>query len=409
MNSPAREAGAAQAPPRYDNVILLGAGASADAGIPMLDSFVDKMWEYAIRGKVGDKPLIEADKELLTEANKIRIELDHYSSRAFFDSRNLEDILSLLSFEALDDEKRAKYDTMVRAVARTIELSCIYPYTGPTSVVPGRSGDYGGFWRSLFHQQVQAALPALITFNYDLVFERSLWESFNFEDLENRGKSRSVRLKYYYGMYDCPINGVPQRYSTRDGVIAGQRGDFDWHHKPEIQLPYLKLHGSLNWDRNIFSEPFDRHGCPVIPSGHPTQAVEHPLILPPVFNKTDSPKINSVWKAALSILRHAKNIVIVGYSLPKTDIYMQYFLKSAVGPNSDLQKIIVFDPVLFRGDEKTAQMKQRYKERFSPQFSGRIIFEPAGHVYQSSNSPWGTFRHFTETLRTSPNYLLFYP
>lgn len=204
------------------------------------------------------------------------------------------------------------------------------------------------------------------------------------------------------------FNWLTHRTLASSGTLDSRAGRPSWP-KPDIQLPYLKLHGSLNWDRNVSSEPVDGYENPVVPAGHPTQAVEHPLILPPVFNKTDSPKINSVWKAALTILRKAKNIVIVGYSLPKTDIYMQYFLKSAVGPNSNLQKIIVFDPVLFRGDEKTAQMKPRYKECFSPQFSGRIIFEPALDVYQSKNSPWGTFQHFTEALRTRPKYLLFYP
>jgi hypothetical protein len=94
----------------YNNVILFGAGASADAGIPMLDSFIDKMWEYAMRGKVGDKPIAHVDREILVEANKIRIDLERYSSRAYFDNRNLEDILSLLSFEALAEGNNSKYE-----------------------------------------------------------------------------------------------------------------------------------------------------------------------------------------------------------------------------------------------------------------------------------------------------------
>ena len=82
------------------NVILFGAGASADAGIPLLGSFVDKMWEYAVRGQTGNERISPQDMEILTAANKIRIELERYNSRASFDSRNLEDILSLLSFES---------------------------------------------------------------------------------------------------------------------------------------------------------------------------------------------------------------------------------------------------------------------------------------------------------------------
>src|SRR5207302_40746 len=92
----------------HNNVILFGAGASVDAGIPLLGNFVDTMLSYAMRGKVGTTLLSEPDKAILTSANKIRIELEGYSSRAYFDSRNLEDILSLLSFEALKGTDAAK-------------------------------------------------------------------------------------------------------------------------------------------------------------------------------------------------------------------------------------------------------------------------------------------------------------
>jgi hypothetical protein len=32
---------------QYHNVILFGAGASWDAGIPLMNQFVDAMWHYA--------------------------------------------------------------------------------------------------------------------------------------------------------------------------------------------------------------------------------------------------------------------------------------------------------------------------------------------------------------------------
>jgi hypothetical protein len=146
-------------------------------------------------------------------------------------------------------------------------------------------------------------------------------------------------------------------------------------------------------------------GQNVRPPTFPTAIVDDPLILPPVFNKMNSSMINVVWKVALEVLRKAKNIIIVGYSLPKTDIYMQYFLKSAVGPNSSLQRIIVFDPVLFQEGERAKEMKIRYLECFSPQFSNRITFHP--HFPEGTSN--GTFRQFIRMLEKWPNNLLFYP
>ena len=149
----------------------------------------------------------------------------------------------------------------------------------------------------------------------------------------------------------------------------------------------------------------------------PTQSVETPLILPPVFNKMNSREVYVVWKKALDVLRQAKNIIIVGYSLPKTDTYMQYFLKSAVGPNSDLQKIIVFNLTLFeeyegpvalttfdKSSTTAAEMKNRYLECFSKQFSDRIVFQPTKQGFAD-----GTLLHFSNFLAQQPKELLFYP
>lgn len=396
----------------YNNVILFGAGAAADAGIPMLDSFVDKMWEFAVRGKVREKAISKEDRDILVEANKIRIDLERYNSRAFFDNRNLEDILSLLSFEALADGEQAKYELWVKAVARTIELSCEHQYSQQPLAEPRGGSHHHAFWNCLLHDQIREALPALITFNYDLVFERTLWEYFHFLDVHNNPdrKNKTVALRYNYGIYDFAIRG--ERYQYRQGFNSrsGEVPVFDWENSADVTIPYLKLHGSLNWDHRIPSTAkTDAHGSRIYPNTQPTMAVDTPLILPPVFNKMDSAKINMVWKAALEILRNAKNIIIVGYSLPKTDIYMQYFLKSAIGPNSNLQKIIVFDPILFKKNQKTNEMKQRYMECFSPQFSGRISFEPLPNIFHSNHAEWGTFHHFVEALRVSPRELFFYP
>ena len=87
--------------------------------------------------------------------------------------------------------------------------------------------------------------------------------------------------------------------------------------------------------------------------------------------------------------------VEVGYSLPQTDIYMQYFLKSALGPNTDLNKIFVFDPVLYNDDVKSREMKDRYACCFSPQLQKRIIFQPDSDNYQKDK---GTIKYFVHEM-----------
>jgi hypothetical protein len=84
-----------------ENVIIFGAGFSYDAGIPMLSNFIERMWEYSIRGKAGNHELEYFDKNILAEALEIRREMDGYHGRVAFDDRNIEDILSMLVFNLM--------------------------------------------------------------------------------------------------------------------------------------------------------------------------------------------------------------------------------------------------------------------------------------------------------------------
>jgi hypothetical protein len=392
--------------PQYQNVILFGAGASVNAGIPVLSSFLDTMWEIAVRGKIGEKTVNNGDRELLLAANEIRVELERYNSRAAFDGRNLEDVLSLLSFESLRGESQmGSYKTFVRAIAKTIELACKHPYSLEFETALNNHGIYTGFWHALLNPNLQAALPALITFNYDLVLERTLWDYFHSHNNSGqKPKIKSCRLNYHFGISECAIKGAPQQY----GSTMGQKAEFCRDPETEVEIPYLKLHGSLNWDERWPSKNPNEKGERISSPSYPTQVVEQPLILPPVFNKMNSAAVNDVWKTALEVIRRAKNITIVGYSLPKTDIYMQYFLKSAVGPNSDLQKITVYDPALFKKNLTTQEMEKRYLECFSPQFSNRINFRPISD--RPDDSPYtGSFQHFVHDLQNHPKSFLFYP
>ncbi len=136
-------------------------------------------------------------------------------------------------------------------------------------------------------------------------------------------------------------------------------------------------------------------------------AMDDPFIMPPVFNKLQGVNRLGMWHRGLKALRSAKNVVIVGYSLPRTDIYMQYFLKSALGPNNQLQKIIVFDPVMAQGGPAAGEMKQRYADCcFSPQLKSRICFHPES-LHPHGQYSAGTTSHFLEIMAANASALLF--
>ena len=68
-----------------DTVLILGAGFSFDAGIPLMSGFVDQMWEFAIRQKGTDgKTLSPDDVKIFNDAANIRLELNEFHGRASF-------------------------------------------------------------------------------------------------------------------------------------------------------------------------------------------------------------------------------------------------------------------------------------------------------------------------------------
>ena len=80
--------------------------------------------------------------------------------------------------------------------------------------------------------------------------------------------------------------------------------------------------------------------------------------------------------------------MVCGYSLPPTDTYMQYFLRAAVGANTYLNRIFVFDPAFHDSDRMkyAEELRHRYSAVFSDQMCDRIDFGPA---LPGSNAPRG--------------------
>lgn len=162
-----------------------------------------------------------------------------------------------------------------------------------------------------------------------------------------------------------------------------------------ISFPYLKLHGSLNWSNKKKNE------LDLIHPENILQASHSPLILPPVFNKMTNPKIDTVWDKAINVLSNTKNIIFFGYSLPLTDVYMSYFIKSVVGANPNLNKVIVLDPVMNEKGPSKDSMEKRYRDCFSIQFRDRVEFNP------DASEMAGTFLHLNRILSQRPKDILF--
>ena len=76
-----------------------------------------------------------------------------------------------------------------------------------------------------------------------------------------------------------------------------------------------------------------------------TQKHSLPVIVPPTWNKSQyHSEISQVWRKAAEELSEAEIIFIIGYSLPKTDMFFRFLYGLGTFSKTHLSKIIVINP-----------------------------------------------------------------
>jgi hypothetical protein len=164
--------------------------------------------------------------------------------------------------------------------------------------------------------------------------------------------------------YDCVLETVCDFLNAHYQAgcpLRFQRTESD---KPatELGLPWLvKLHGSAD-------KPED--------------------IIPPTWSKTlTKNSIQEQWKAAHRLLSEADHIRVLGYSLPTSDAYVQYLLKSSVirTERETFAPLKTFHVITLDSDGKT---RDRYESLIK--FRGFRFVDASIEIY---------FRHIEPTMR----------
>ncbi|MYI83213.1 MAG: hypothetical protein F4056_07980, partial [Chloroflexi bacterium] len=118
-----------------------------------------------------------------------------------------------------------------------------------------------------------------------------------------------------------------------------------WGASPKGAFAYYKLHGSVNWHysgredffgETIYYSDVSKWGSDV--TKHELESVapakdKEILIIPPVAEKTTffrNEYVRGIWQNAGVALSEATRVIVVGYSLPATDIGMEFFLQRYV-------------------------------------------------------------------------------
>ncbi len=105
-------------------------------------------------------------------------------------------------------------------------------------------------------------------------------------------------------------------------------------------VPVLKLHGSVNWARRADSkqvEIFKRFDDVLT-------AELVPELVPPTWKKTFEDPVERVWDEAIKKLNTATRIVIIGFSMPPTDMHFKYLIAAGLQNNVSLREVIFVNP-----------------------------------------------------------------
>lgn len=312
------------------NVYVLGAGYSADAGLPVMANFLQQM----------KATLPKLDKlNHSREIDSIKKVVDYHASaqsashHTDLDLDNIEVLFSLVSMQ----QGKPAEDHMRLAMAATLDFCDNSANTKRTVAVRKNAfadatpplgwvkqarifNDVCDGWDvPEYHARAGLMCGALcqpnpgrknsfITFNYDSLVE---------EALRSMGVPYNVFGK---GLIANPVHS---------GALARNAG----------QVDIYKMHGSVTWavpapvDEPLIQREFLNYKAL-------NEARLPPIIQPPTWRKDFGDLFTSIWESAKRALKTATRLIVVGFSMPETDLYARYLIAAGLAGNSSLNEIV---------------------------------------------------------------------
>ncbi|MGQ0600412.1 MAG: hypothetical protein ACT4QE_01800 [Anaerolineales bacterium] len=352
-------------------VFILGAGASAASGAPLMKDFLRAIRDLSLEAReteyAEDFELVLKGYGLLQSAYA-KMQMNYEGNfEELYATFEMARILQSDMFEALNPEKLSQ--AMKRVVGITIESKMIFSTSnssdGGIAFQPhAYNSRFVHLLRDLARGNRPDASAAILTFNYDIGLDHALTHA---------------QCPYSYGL------------------------DPDIDHKG---IPVLKLHGSLNWVQCpscgiVIALPLD-----ALKRLHPLESYEpasffvsrhltelnhcgkslppEPFIVPPTWNKTEYHKtVSNVWRRAAKELSEATNIFVCGYSLPSTDQFFRHLLALSLSHGQIIDRFVVVNP-----DSKVAETIRT------------MLAEPVRSVFHHLG---GTFENNFQNMRAQLN------
>lgn len=120
-----------------------------------------------------------------------------------------------------------------------------------------------------------------------------------------------------------------------------------------------------------------------------------PLLVPPTWRKDPAVQLSDAWDGAVSALRSATTVAIIGYSIPPTDQHFKYLLAAGLRDNISLRNVLFVNPSAPALAERIAAVLRRELPTVKPFERDTHSALLAGDFLQISNrQPKGRWSAF---------------
>ena len=167
--------------------------------------------------------------------------------------------------------------------------------------------------RCEYHAKLAESLHArdcIISFNYDCLIDRALCDN---SDI------RWDPDKNAYG------------FELASGGSSWRKHSIGRPVKTPIRL--LKLHGSHNWSKNADG------GIRLVADTKPVDSLSGSIIPPTWFKDLTTHPYGEIWKGARREIRTSRIMVVIGYSVPPTDLFSKSLFKAEAGSKEKREKL----------------------------------------------------------------------
>lgn len=291
-------------------VFILGAGASLGAGatasvqggaqlaIPTQDNFWDIFLRFNRDSR--NRRLIESFLfRYFLGYRKAPSRLGAAARREMFSAIDVEEVFTFLSERVRAPSTSPQLRTYALQIWRALvaEIGNVFRRFAANS---STRNVYRAWLTNHFRQG-----DAVVSFNYDTVFEDSL-----------------------------PLNDCSWY------VEVQQKG-------PRARVPLLKPHGSVNWaefDGEIYVD--ERSSSPIVVAPTHLKFVAHGAGNDePLTGYLDqSAVISSIWSVMERRMKEARALVFIGYSFPVADLYFSSVLRSVLADRETSPRVVVVNP-----------------------------------------------------------------